>query len=272
MIKNQKEKPKIAIALGSGGARGVSYIGFLRALQESGIKIDILTGTSVGAIIGGAYAAGISIDEIERFTKKLRQSSLVDYSLPINGGFVKGNKASKVLKNFFYKNNANLTFSKTKIKFGCAATDLVSGEVVYLSSGNILPAIRASFSISGIFRPVKKGNMILVDGGPLCRVPVRLARKLGADIVIGVDCAGPNLPVEPNQLVKWSKIITRMFLLMEYCASKEEIYESDYLITFNLNNVDPLKLKDGVGTIEYGYKQGKLAAQKILKIINEYKQ
>lgn len=273
MVNNMKEtdvkRPKIAVALGSGGARGLAHIGFLRALEDAGVVPDIITGTSIGAIIGGAYAAGISLAKIEELASTVRQTQIIDIGLPINGGFVKGNRASRVLTNFFKKQNAAQDFKDTKIKFGCAATDLVSGQTVYLKSGKLLSAIRASYSISGVFRPVKIDNMLLVDGGPLCRVPVRLARQLGADIVIGVDCAGPNVPISPKGLMHLPKTITRMFLMMEYKASENEIKESDVLVSLNQSTVDPLKIKAGLASINLGYKEGQIAVKKLNELLKK---
>ena len=267
MSKTNKERPKIGVALGSGGARGLSHIGFLRALVEENIPIDVVTGSSMGAIVGGAFAAGISYEEMLKFTKTLRQSMLIDLAFPTGGGFVKGNKAANVLSEFFHEQKAALSFEKTKIAFGCTAVDLVSGNVVYLTKGRLIPAIRASFSIGGIFRPVRKDNMLLVDGGTLCRVPVRLARELGADFVVGVDCAGPNSDILPSELNRYSKIVKRTYLLMEHAASEKEMNESDLFVSIDQTGVDPLKLKEGLQSVEIGYREGKKAAQQLKKVL-----
>lgn len=268
MNKNNKNRPKIALALGSGGARGLAHLGVLRAFEEEKIKIDIITGTSIGAIIGSMYTAGISIDSMEKFANSLKKTRLFDYSLPIKGGFVRGSRIYKLLQNFFIRQNAALVFEKTKIPFGCVAIDLIEGKPVYLKKGRLLPSVRASYSICGVFRPVKKGEMLLVDGGPLCRVPVRLAREMGADIVIGVDCAGPTVPIKPDNVNKWTKNITRIFLMLEYSASKQEINESDFLISLEQSDIDPLNLKQGFLAIERGYKAGKNLIREIRKKYN----
>lgn len=263
MNENTQTKPKIALALGAGGSRGFAHIGILKAFEEENIPIGIITGASIGAIVGGLYAAGVPIKEIKHKATTMRRMQFMDITLPSKGGFIKGARAVKFLNEILEQSGAATTFSKTKIKFGCVATDLVAGQSVELTKGPLMPAIHASFAIGGVFKPVKQNGMLLVDGGPLCRVPVRLARKLGADVVVGVDCAGPTIPVKPSSLGNYVDILTRHLLILEYASSKHEIEESDYLISMIQSNIDPMKLDFAKESIENGYQEGKKMAKRL---------
>ena len=272
MVNNMSEatsvKPKIGIALGSGASRGFAHIGFLRAFEEAGIKIDVITGSSMGAIVGGLYAAGVPINEIQNVASEVKRIQLVDFSpRPSKGGFVKGEKAEQIIRELIKLNNAATTFEKTKIKFGCMATDLISGKAVSLTKGDLADAIHASFSMAGIFRPVKIDNMLLTDGGPLSRVPVRLCRSLGADIVIGVDCAGPTIKVTEEFLNGYTKVIERFLMLSEYEISKAEFNEADIPVSMQATHINPINIKEGLSTIEVGYKEGKKAVKKLKEIL-----
>lgn len=266
MKENTKKLPKIGIALGSGGSRGFAHIGFLRAFEEEGIPISVIAGASIGSIVGGLYAEGVSLTQMEKVCKTIKRTQLFDIANPSKGGIIRGDKATKIIERILDDAGACKTFEECKIKFGCVATDLLSGKVVYQTKGDLLPAIHASFSIGSVFAPVEKDGMLLIDAGNLARVPVRLARSLGADFVVGVDCAGPTMPLEKSDLNSYSKVATRVMLLMEYEASKDEMNEADILVSFDNSKVDPLSIKAGLATIEYGYKEGKRVAKKLKTI------
>ena len=274
MVNNMKEeqsvKPKIGIALGSGASRGFAHIGFLRAIEEAGIKIDVIAGSSMGAIVGGLYAAGVPLSEIEKEAKVIKRFQIIDFSpRPSKGGFVKGDKAEHVLIELLKKNKCSTTFARTKIKFGCMATDLVSGKVVPLTKGNLTKSIHASFAMAGIFRPVEINGMVLTDGGPLSRVPVDLCRKLGADIVIGVDCAGPTIKLKKENVANYTDVLTRFLLLSEYEISKKEIESADIVVSIQSAHINPINIKEGLANIEVGYREGKKAAKKLKELLEK---
>lgn len=180
------KKKKIGIALGGGGARGIAHIGVLKVLEEENIDIDIVAGVSMGAIIGACYSLGISTGEMEReaisMNKRKAVSNLMDLARP-SKSLLKGEKAYKFISKFI----GAKTFEETKIPFGVIATDLEGGDEVVINSGNIARAVQASMSVPGIFPPVKIGDNYLIDGGVVNPTPTDLARKMGADLVIGVD-------------------------------------------------------------------------------------
>ena len=274
MVNNMKEeqsvKPKIGIARGSGASRGFAHIGFLRAIEEAGIKIDVIAGSSMGAIVGGMYAAGVPILEIEKLARGIKRSQIVDFSpRPSKGGFVKGDKAEHILAELLAEHKLQNSFAKTKIKFGCMATDLVSGKAVALTKGNLTKSIHASFSMAGIFRPVEINNMVLTDGGPLSRVPVDLCRKLGADIVIGVDCAGPTIKLKKEDVSNYTDVLARFLLLSEYEIGKAEIESADIVVSIQSAHINPINIKEGLANIEVGYREGKKAVQKLKELLKK---
>ncbi len=178
-----RRKPVVALALGSGSARGWAHIGVLRALERAGIRPDIGGGTSIGALVAAAYAAG----ELDRFeawllTLKMRDVvSLMDVSL--NGGMLKGER----LMSFFRKHFMDCPVDGLGLPFAAVATDLHSGQEVWVRQGSTIDAVRASIALPGLFSPVWLDGRLLVDGGLVNPVPVSLARAMGADIVVAVD-------------------------------------------------------------------------------------
>ena len=175
---------KVALVLGGGGALGVAHIGFLEVLIKNDIPIDIITGTSMGALVGGVYASGASIASMKEKMIDFKIKRMVDFQL-FSGGIVAGNKLVRFIRKFIKDNETNI--EDFKIKFAACACDMNTGDKVIIDKGDIVDAIRASISIPGVFKPFKKDNMTLVDGGLVDNMPVEDARKMGADVVIAVD-------------------------------------------------------------------------------------
>lgn len=177
------ETKKIALALGGGSARGWAHIGVIRELEKAGIRPHIITGTSAGALVGGAYAAG-HLDRLEEFARSLRWKDILGFLDPTLGsGLFRGKK----LFRFFYKYAPDILIEDLPMKFAATATDLTGGQEIWLQSGSLGDAIRASISLPGLLTPVKQNNRWLVDGGLVNPVPVSLARAMGADIIIAVE-------------------------------------------------------------------------------------
>lgn len=184
----EKITPKIGLALGSGGARGLSHIGVIKILKENNIPIDFIAGSSIGALVGGFYASGMSIEDIEKVALDANWKqifSLVDLSFN-KSGLVEGEKVKKFIKDHLGK----VQFEDCLIPFKAVATDLKNGNAVVFDSGEMGSAIRASISVPLFFKPVKIGSKLLYDGGLSKPVPVDIAREMGADIVIAVNING----------------------------------------------------------------------------------
>jgi len=178
-------RPKIGLVLGSGAARGISHIGILRIIEKLHIPIDIIVGTSMGAIIGGAYAAGNSLKKIEDSFCDINWLKILKMIAPSRlqwEGLFDGDN----IKDFIKARIGEHRIEKLNTKFACVATDIWKGDEIVLEKGSLIDALRASMSIPLFFSPVKIGGRYLVDGGVVNPVPVDVARKLGADIVIAV--------------------------------------------------------------------------------------
>lgn len=257
---------KIALVLGSGGAKGFAHIGVLKAFEEAGIKFDIITGCSMGAIIGSCYALGIDSKKLEERVMDLTMREIIDLKIPNTYGFIKGNKAEKLIRELLDAKSTEPQFSDCNIKFGCVASDIAQAQLVNLTSGDLIPAVRASFSICGVFRPVKIDGRDLLDGGVFSRVPVDLAKELGADVVIAVDCIGETKP-ETLDNFKYFDTISRIFNIMDYQISKPEMERADYLISLNQPTISAIKVKNVPESIEVGYKTTKSKMKEIKQII-----
>jgi len=179
-----RRAPRLGLALGSGSARGWAHIGVLQALTEEGVRPDVVCGSSIGALVGAAYAAG----ELERFADWVQGLGMRDVfgfmDFNLAGGMLKGEK----LIAFWRRNFADFDIEQSPMAFGAVATDLHSGAEVWLREGSIADAVRASIALPGLFTPVSRPDgRLLVDGGLVNPVPASLARAMGADIVIAVD-------------------------------------------------------------------------------------
>src|SRR5690554_2562298 len=176
-------KIKVGLALGSGAARGWAHIGVIRALEELGVEIDVVTGTSIGSLVGGAYAAG-KLDDIEEWVRDMdrwKVFNLLDFGLT-NGGFISGEKVF----NFAREKFGALKVEDLQRRFGAVATDLYTGREIWLKEGDMFKVARASCAMPGLLSPKAYDGRWLVDGALVNPVPVSLARALDAEFVIAV--------------------------------------------------------------------------------------
>lgn len=189
---------RIGLALGAGAARGLAHIGVLKALEAAGIVPAVITGTSMGAVVGSLYAACGTAAQVERIALDYDMHGLVslaDLGLG-RGALMDGHDVET-----FLTERLPATFDELGIVFGCVSTDLVRSEAVEHREGDLVHAVRASLSIPVVFRPVHDGERLLVDGALTDPVPVALARRLGAQIVIAVDVTGKGTvaPAAPGE-------------------------------------------------------------------------
>lgn len=176
-------KPVIGLALGSGSARGWAHIGVIRVLEELGIRPQIVCGTSIGALVGAAYASG-NLEPLETWVSGLRIKDVVGYfDLTLNGGMIKGER----LMDFFRRHLQDRAIASLTQTYAAVATDLATGRETWLREGSLLDAVRASIALPGLFTPALHNGRWLVDGGLVNPVPVSLARALGAEAVIAAD-------------------------------------------------------------------------------------
>src|SRR5574344_914572 len=179
---------KIALVLSGGGSKGFAHIGVLNALENNGIIPDIIVGTSMGSVVGGLYASGMSTKEMTDESQKLKFSDFVDINLfgILKNGVLAGNTLIKYLD----KISHNALIENCKIKFACVSCDLYTGKQYIFDSGKLSVALRCSSAVPGIFAPYKFDGKLLVDGGVVNNNATDIAYKMGADYVISVDCIG----------------------------------------------------------------------------------
>jgi NTE family protein len=257
------KKPKVGVALGGGGARGISHIGVLKVFESRSVPIDLITGTSMGALVGGAYAAGFSAKQLEDRTKEFLASPLFRESAlsaierenleqekaltrKIHGyvrsrlcevhalfrpGVLSQEEFRPVIEYFI----PNIGFEDTRIPFSAIATDLVTGDQVVFDRGSLRHAIVASCAVPGAVEPVKDGDMLLSDGGIICLVPASVARDKGADLVIAIE-VGQDKFLEKE---------FRSALSVYYRASDIMAHR---LTEYELMNAD-IVIRPGVGTL-----------------------
>ena len=231
-------KRKLGLALGSGAARGLAHIGVLEVLEKEGITIDMLAGSSAGALVGALYAQGKDISQIKNLAIDLgskRFALLVDPALP-KTGLIKGRRIKEVLKSII---GGDIGFCDLKIPLACVATDIVTGEEVVIDQGSVLEGVRASISIPVIFTVVKWKGRYLVDGGLVNPVPVSVLKKMGADIVIAVNvipdirdrmCPRGKYGVEGFKEPNIFNVIMQTIHIAAYQSLKLSLSEADVMI------------------------------------------
>jgi NTE family protein len=206
-LKTLRRKPRLGLALGSGSARGWAHIGAIRALEERGVKPDLVCGTSIGALVGAFYASG-ELDRLEKWVTGLAWTTVVRLmDLSWRGGLIRGTRLFTLFRTIF----EDREISALPVPYGAIATELDSGREIWLREGKVLDAVRASCAMPGLFTPVIRDGALLVDGGLVNPVPVSMCRALGADLVIAVDLSWGKLgpyrdrgrDVAPREVPGW---------------------------------------------------------------------
>ena len=196
-----RRKLRLGLALGAGSSRGWAHIGVIRALEERGIKPDLVCGTSIGALVGAAYAGG-ELERLEKWVTGLAWTNVVRLmDLTWRGGLIRGTR----LFTLFGTILGDRDISELPIPYGAIATELHSGRELWLRHGKVLEAVRASCAMPGLFTPVIRDDTVLVDGGLVNPVPVSMCRALGAELVVAVDLSwgklGPYRQSKDRELV-----------------------------------------------------------------------
>ena len=257
---------KLGLALGAGGSRGVAHVGFLQALEEEGIQPDYITGSSMGAVVGAAYAAGMSAQEIKRIVLGLRLRRLNAPTLA-KGGIFGTRKMRKLLEKYL----GDISFEDLKIPFRCVAVEIGGGRTVEFSKGKLLDAVIASACIPGAFRPLEKNGMRLVDGGVLERVPACRVRDMGADVVVAVDVLGWRRMPQKNTGV--IKVLLGTFDIMDNYRTQSYREENrdkiDFWLEPELGDMSQYSLKQIAFAYEQGYALGKANAMAIKEALEK---
>ena len=271
------KRPKIGLVLSGGGAKGFAHIGVLKVLEQAGVKIDYIGGTSMGAVVGGLYASGysatqidsifrtINLDELlKNFTPRAsknfyekRNDELYSLVLPFNKFSIDIPEAlSKGMYNYnllssITRSVRHITeFDKLKIPFLCIATNIETGEKVALKKGNLVLAMAASSAFPSLYSPVEMDGMLLVDGGVSDNYPIEEVRKMGADIIIGVDVQ--NDLMKRDELKNATKILSQITTLQSIEKMKREIADTDIYIKPDIKNYGIISFDKGLEIIEKG--------------------
>lgn len=241
---------KIGLALSGGGARGFAHVGVLKALVENSIPIDMISGTSAGSFVGGAFASGLSVEEIIEIGKKIGWLGVAGFSYSPRGLL-----SNAAMGTFIEQNFPVSRFEDLALPFAAVACDLLTGEeVVMKNTGELATAIRASCAIPGVFIPVEDAeDRQLIDGGVVSPMPTRAVRKLGAEIVIAVDLltCGSTFWGNPSTLLG---TFFQSAMLMIRTASKNQHYRADVVIEPQIAHIRPDEIGKRDELIELGEK------------------
>jgi NTE family protein len=262
MTKSINRGKKVGLALGSGVARGLAHIGVLQVLEAEGVPIDMVSGTSIGSVVGALYALGKPVSEILEIAREVgshKFNYLVDLNVP-RTGLIRGKKIEDRLKKFY----GNSQFSDLVLPFKCVATDIDSGEEVVLDDGLIWEAVRASISIPVIFKVVNRRDRYLVDGALVNPLPADILRQMGADIVIAVNVI-PDRNISDKTEPNIFDIVMQTLHIVEYSAVKRGVRKADVLLE---PKVDGFALTD-FHRVDECVEKGVLAAVKAIPRIKE---
>lgn len=289
----EQQRPTIGLVLSGGGARGAAHVGVLKVLKELQVPIDVIAGTSMGAIIGGLYAAGLEPEELEAvvldidwqdafYDRPARKSLsfrrkqddrgfLVKFDLGFNGGnlqlpkgLIQGQKLGLILRELTLPVSSVTDFDKLSTPFRAVAADLGTGAAVVLGNGDLVKAMRASMSAPGVFSPVELDGRTLVDGGLAKNIPIDVGRAMGADIIIAVDVGFPLLDVE--QLDSAVAVTNQMLTILIYREAARQIASmkpTDILLEPALGDFSSTDFQAVAETIEPGEAAARSAGERL---------
>jgi NTE family protein len=279
---DNKPRPRIGLVLGGGGARGAAHIGVLKELERLRIPVDVIAGTSMGAIVGGLYATGVRADELEQLVSSLDWSAAladkparrslsfrrkqderefpVNFELGVRGtelllpkGVIHGQELELLLRELTLRASHITDFDDLPIPFRAIASDIVAGEAVVLESGDLAIAIRASMSVPGVFAPVRVNGKMLVDGGLVGNLPVDVMKTMGVDIIIAVDVEFPLYEAEElDSVLAISEQMLTVLIRKETLRQVASLTDDDVLIRPELGTYASTDFANIVGTIEPG--------------------
>lgn len=286
------KRPRLALVLSGGGARGIAAIGVFKVLEQAGIKIDLIVGTSVGSIIGGLYAAGYSTDRLRTLVDTTRWTEVLDFSdetqradqfldqkiasdrsiltVRFDGfepiiprAFSSGQRLTRYLNLLVLQGiyRADPSFDDLRIPFRAVTTDLLSGRQIVLREGDLTEAMRASSSVPLLFSPVQRDSTQLLDGGLISNIPVDVARKEGADLVVAIDVTSPTRP--PGKLNSIWEIAEQVIGIAMQRAIEDQRAKSDVVIQPALGDLET----NDFSQIDFLIRQGEIAAEAALPMI-----
>jgi len=259
-----KVPPRIGLALGGGAARGFAHVGVIQVLEEAGIHPSLVTGTSAGSLVAALYASGKTGSQLEQIAETMEEATIADWTLQI---FTRGVLRGEALAKYVNTQVGQRPIESMTLPLGIVATDLNSGNDVLFQRGDTGTAVRASSAVPAIFQPVKFGGREYVDGGLVSPVPVRAARKMGAELIIAVDI---STPPEASAASGTLEILLQTFTIMGKSISTIELKDADVLVRPALQGVSSADFGARKRAIESG-RQAMLAALPQLRAAIEAK-
>ncbi len=262
---SEKKKIKIGLALGSGGAKGLSHIGVLKTLERNNIPISFIAGSSIGALIGGVYATSKDVEKLEEIVLKTNWKKIFSLIDPtFKGGLIEGGK----VKRFIEKYTGKKEFKELMIPLSVIATNLKSGEIVIIKEGEISSAIRASISFPLLFKSVKRKGNLLGDGGLSLPVPVCTVRDMGADVVVAVNLDSDyfNENVQKEKM-RFYNIADNSLNILRYHLAAENAKEADIVVLPKTGSVRWDKFFRGKDVISAGEDAMEKKIKELKKII-----
>ena len=253
MTINNKKRPLVGLALGGGMARGCAHIGVLRELEKHDIPIDLIAGTSVGSLIGGAYAAGLSPDQIEKMALTISWNDLGRVTIS-KLGFYNSERTEEYVRKHFPVTE----FEKARLPFGAVATDIQTGKMVIFTEGSLPLAIRASCAMPIFYTPVVVNGRMMVDGGLVGHIPASVARLMGADLVVAIDVNSQHLP--PTHLFT---VMSQALAVMGRTAVQYLYADADIVIRPQIEQVRPDDLSKAAEMITAGEEAARRVIDKI---------
>ncbi len=252
---------KIGLVLGAGSSKGFAHIGVLKILEANKIPIHMIVGTSVGSVVGSLYAYGLDAFQLQKMSFSIEKGDIVDLTIPDNG-FIKGEK----LEEFVNKTLKYSPMERLRIPFYAVATDIQNGQEIVFGRGNTGTAVRASCSIPGVFRPVKIGDKMYVDGGVVSPVAVDAAKRFGADVVIAVDISAGIEQTPPGNTIE---TILHSINIMYSKLASVQLSRADAVIRPNVGHIGSADFSKRHEAILEGEKAALEALPKIMEIVTQ---
>jgi NTE family protein len=251
---------KIGVVLGAGASKGFAHIGVLKILEYNKIPIHLIVGTSAGSVVGSLYAGGLDVFKLQELALSMEKGDVLDPVLIPTNGFVRGDK----LEDFINKAVKNGPIEKFRIPFYAVTTDIQTGQEVVFGKGNAGTAVRASCAIPGIFRPVKIGDRMYVDGGVVSPVAVDAARRFGADVVIAVDVSSASDRAQPDGTLE---VIMQSINIMYSKLASAQLGHADVVVRPKVGHIASFDFTRRHDAILEGEKAAMEALPQIMKII-----
>jgi len=293
LAQDTQPRKKIGLALSGGGAKGLAHVGVLKVLEEIGVPIDYIAGTSMGSIVGALYAIGYGVDELEKLAlttdwagmfnddisrryiameekiwdgRYITSFPIKKRSVKLPSGIVAGQKIANFLSRLTWSVHHISDFKQLPIPFVCVATDIITGEAVAIDSGFLPDAIRASMAIPTLLTPISMQDYLFVDGGLVRNLPAEDVKRLGADIIIGVDVSFTLLP--PEDINSFLDIITQSLSFVEAQSRNKQYSLCDVLIQPDMEGMGMFSFRQAENLIQRGEAAARQMAPRIKALLD----